>query len=63
MKMYMLQQTKRQVELFEMHCFRMFITALSVIFLVKLTCLLWTSLLWFGLYDPLHLTPSYKSHK
>ena len=28
--------TKLQVELFEMHCFRMFITALCVIFLVKL---------------------------
>ena len=27
----MLQNTKRQVKLFEMHCFTMFITALSVI--------------------------------
>ena len=32
----MLQHTKRQVELFEMHCFTMFITALCVIFLMKL---------------------------
>ena len=29
----MLQHTKRQVELFEMHCLTMLITALSVIFL------------------------------
>ena len=30
----MLQRTKRQVKLFEMHCFTMFITASCVIFLV-----------------------------
>jgi len=32
----MLQHTKRQVKLFEMHCFKMFITALCIIFLIKL---------------------------
>ena len=32
----MLQHTKRQVKLFAMHCFTMFITALCVIFLMKL---------------------------
>ena len=32
----MLQHTKRQVKLFEMHFFTMFITALCVIFLMKL---------------------------
>ena len=31
----MLQHTKRQVELFEMHSFKMFITALRVIFLIE----------------------------
>ena len=31
----MLQNTKRQVKLFEMHCFTMFITALCVIFFMK----------------------------
>ena len=30
--------TKRQVELFELYCFTMFITALCVIFLLKLAC-------------------------
>lgn len=30
----MLQRTKRQVKLFEMHCFTMFMTALCVIFLI-----------------------------
>ena len=30
----MLQHTKRQGELFEMHCFTMFITVLCVIFLM-----------------------------
>ena len=32
----MLQHLKRQVELFEMPCFTMFITALYAIFLIKL---------------------------
>ena len=59
----MWHKTKRQVELFEMHCFSMFINALSVIFLMKFVWLLWTSLLWLGLDDPLQLTPSYTSHK
>ena len=31
----MLQHTKRQVKLFDMHCSTMFITALCVIFLMK----------------------------
>ena len=32
----MLQHTKREVKLFEMHCFTMLITALCVIFLMTL---------------------------
>ena len=36
----MLQNTKRQVELFEMPCFTTFITALCVIFLINFTAML-----------------------
>ena len=32
----MLQHMKRKVELFEMHCFTMIITALCIIFLMKI---------------------------
>ena len=32
----MLQHAKHQVKLFEMHCMTIFVTALSVIFLLKL---------------------------
>ena len=32
----MLQHTKRQVKLFEMHCFKMFLTTVGVIFVMKL---------------------------
>ena len=33
---FMLQHTKPQVKLFEMHCFKMFLTAVGVIFVMKL---------------------------
>ena len=32
----MLQHAKRQVKLFEMHCFKIFLTAVDVIFVMKL---------------------------